>query len=62
MGLRNLGATVGGSHNRLNVCFNKWIRDMAGTNMFMCEVREKRLTNKQQPERLENVESFGNAF
>ena len=46
--------------NRLNVCFNKWVRIMTGTKWR--DIREKRITKKQIHERLDNIESFDEIY
>ena len=46
--------------NRPNVCFNKWVRATTGTKWS--DIREKRLTNKQLSERLDNIESFNEIY
>ena len=42
--------------NKLDSCYNKWIRAMTGTKWK--EVREHRITNKSLREKLDNIDSF----
>ena len=53
-------ALLSEDRNRFMVCFNKWVRAMTGTRWS--EIREKRLTNKQLRERLDNIESFDEIY
>ena len=53
-------ALLSEDRNRLNVCFNKWVRAMTGTKWS--DIREKRITNKQLRERLDNIESFDEIY
>jgi len=46
--------------NRLNSCYNKWIRAMTGTKWK--EVREHRITNKSLREKLDNIDSFDEIY
>ena len=43
-------------HQRLESCFNKWIRAMTGTRWK--EIRENRISNKFLREKLDNIDSF----
>ena len=53
-------ALLSNDRNRLKVCFNKWLRSMTGTKWS--DIREKRLTNKQLHEHLDNIESFDEIY
>jgi len=46
--------------DRLNSCYNEWIRAMTGTKWK--EIRESRISNKSLREKLDNIEPFDKIY